>query len=324
MLTRRHLLAAAPSIALARPALAQENWPTRGIRFILPYAPGGGTDTVARVVAAAMQPLLGQPVVVENRPGAGGNIATELVAAAPPDGYTLLMGNQGPMAVNPKMFGSRLRVDPATALEPVALLAKTSLIVVVGKTNRANTMEELLAEIRQARGELSYASAGNGSASHLATVLLLQKAGLEAQHLPFRGAGPALNDVVAGHIPFMVTALPSVLGLIEAGLVRALAVTSANRLATMPEVRTVAEAGVPGYDSSAWYGVLVPRGTPQAIRDRLADAIVRALNEPEVVQRLRQEGATPEDMRGQAFGAFIREERRRWEEVLTISPISVD
>jgi tripartite-type tricarboxylate transporter receptor subunit TctC len=325
MITRRTLLAASAAAGLApRIATAQGNWPSRTIRFVLPYAPGGGTDTVGRVVAAAMQPALGQTVVVENRPGAGGNIATEYVAGQAPDGYTMLMGNQGPMAVNPKMFGARLRVDPAVALEPVALLANTSLIVVAGKGTTATTMEELLAEIRAKGGDMAYASAGNGSASHLATVLLLQQANLRAQHLPFRGAGPALNDVVAGHIPFMVTALPSVVGLIESGLLRALAVTSKNRLSTQPDIRTVAEAGVPGYDSSAWYGVLVPKGTPAAIKDKLAEAIGVALRQPDVITRLKAEGAEPAELRGEAFGRFIHDERVRWEDVLQLSPIAVD
>lgn len=325
-MNRRHLLqmlAATPLAALPTALRAQENWPQRPLRLLVAYAPGGGTDNVARVLAARLQAVLGQPVVVENKPGAGGNLATEAAASARPDGYTLLMGNQGPMTVNQSLFPN-MRVDPLKTLEPVALVADAPLVAVAGPGTKARDLKGLLDEARAAKGNFSYASASNGSASHLAAALMFQTAGIEATHLPFRGAGPALNDVVAGHIPFMVTTLPSVAGLISGELVRALAVTGSERIAALPDVPTVAEAALPGYKASAWYGILAPKGTPAAIRDRLQAAITDSLSTPDVEKRLNEEGAVPSRMGGAAFGQFMNEERTRWAKLVSDAGITVD
>jgi tripartite-type tricarboxylate transporter receptor subunit TctC len=320
---RRSLLAASLAVpALIRPAVAQDTYPTRPIRILVAFAPGGGTDLVARTVANAMSPLLGQPVVVENRPGAGGNLATDAAAQSRPDGYTVLMGNHGPMSVNVSLFRN-LRTNPETALEPIGLVADAPLVVVVGPKSRAQTMGELLAEIRAGRGDITYGSASNGSASHLAAALLLQMTGLEAEHVPFRGAGPALTDVVAGHLHFMITTLPSVVGLIQGAQVRALAVTGESRMALYPDIPTVAET-VPGYKATAWYGLLVPRGTPPAVQARLSGALRAALANPEVVKRLRDEGAEPSNLDGAGFAALIRAERERWATVVRQARITVD
>jgi tripartite-type tricarboxylate transporter receptor subunit TctC len=325
-MNRRNLLqmlAAAPLAGFPAIARAQDNWPQRPIRLLVAYAPGGGTDNVARVLAARLQAVLGQPVVVENKPGAGGNLATESAAAARPDGYTLLMGNQGPMTVNQSLFPN-MRVDPLKMLEPVALVADAPLVAVAGPGSKARDLKALLDEARAAKGNFSYASASNGSASHLAAALMFQTAGIEAQHLPFRGAGPALNDVVAGHIPFIVTTLPSVAGLIGGELVRPLAVTGAQRIAALPDVPTVAEAALPGYNASAWYGILAPKGTPAAIRDRLQTAIANSLTTPDVEKRLNEEGAVPSRMGGEAFGQFMAQERIRWAKLVSDAGITVD
>ena len=322
---RRTLLktfAAAPFLAPVA-AAARDNWPSRPIRLLVAYAPGGGTDNVARVLAARLQALLGQPVVVENKPGAGGNLATDSVAMAKPDGYTLLMGNQGPMTVNQSLFPN-MRIDPLAALEPIALVADAPLVAVAGRGTQAETLSALLAEAKVKDRSFTYASASNGSASHLAAALMFQMAGIEAQHLPFRGAGPALNDVVAGHIPFMITTLPSVMGLIQGNTVRALAVTGEKRLDVLPEVPTVAEAALPDYRASAWYGILAPKGTPDAIRTRLASGIAESLVVPEVARRLREEGAEPSAVAGPEFGAFMQDERRRWAALISSTGISVD
>jgi len=325
-MNRRHLLqmlSATPLLALPTALRAQESWPQRPIRLLVAYAPGGGTDNVARVLAARLQAVLGQPVVVENKPGAGGNLATEAAASARPDGYTLLMGNQGPMTVNQSLFPN-MRVDPLKALEPVALVADAPLVAVAGPGSKARDLKGLLDEARAAKGNFSYASASNGSASHLAAALMFQTAGIEATHLPFRGAGPALNDVVAGHIPFMVTTLPSVAGLISGELVRPLAVTGQSRIAALPNVPTVAEAALPGYNASAWYGILAPKGTPAAIRERLQTAIADSLTTPDVEKRLSEEGAVPSRMGGAAFGSFMGEERTRWAKLVSDAGITVD
>ena len=321
---RRTLLAAslaAPVAAL--PAAAQEApFPNRPIRLLLAFAPGGGTDLIARTLGNAMGPLLGQTIVVENRPGGGGNIATEMAAGARPDGYTMLMGNHGPMSVNVSLFRN-MRVDPEQALEPIGLVADAPLVVVVGPRSRARTLRELLDEIRAGRGNLTYASASNGSASHLAAALMLQMTGLEAEHVPFRGAGPALTDVAAGHIHFMVTTLPSVVGLMQGNAVRALAVTGDTRMTLFPDIPTVAET-VPNYKATAWYGLLVPRGTPEPVKARLFTAMREALSNPEVIRRLRDEGAEPSTLDGPGFARLIRWERERWAEVVRQARITVD
>ncbi|PZP44529.1 MAG: tripartite tricarboxylate transporter substrate binding protein [Azospirillum brasilense] len=327
MLNRRNLLralSAAPLAALPLAARgAEPAWPARPIRLLVAYAPGGGTDNVARVLAAQLQSVLGQPVVVENKPGAGGNLATEAVASARPDGYTLLVGNQGPMTVNQSLFPN-MRVDPLKALDPVALMADAPLVAVAGPGSKAKDLSALLQEARAAKGSFGYASASNGSASHLAAALMFQMAGAEAEHLPFRGAGPALNDVVAGHIPFMVTTLPSVIGLIQGELVRPLAVTGESRIAALPEVPTVAEAALPGYRASAWYGILTPRGTPEAVRTRLETAVADSLTVPEMARRLNEEGAVPARMGGEAFGRFMAEERGRWARLVSETRIAAN
>ncbi len=322
MTTRRTLIGAVPAL-MALPAAAQDAaFPNRPIRILLAFAPGGGTDLIARTVAASMQGVLGQPVVVENRPGAGGNIATEAAATARPDGYTILMGNHGPMSVNVHLFRN-MRVNPETALEPIGLVADAPLVVVVGPKSKAQTLPELLAEIRAANGQSTYASASNGSASHLAAALMLQMAGLRAEHVPFRGAAPALTDVVAGHLDFMITTLPSVVGLINGGQVRPLAVTGEARMSVLPNVPTVADT-IPGYKATAWYGLLVPRGTPADVKAKLFSAMRQALTNEDVIRRLRDEGAEPSSMDGAGFAELIRWERERWATVIQQANITVD
>lgn len=325
MTTRRTLigaLGAAPALAML-PAAAQEGpFPNRPVRILLAFAPGGGTDLIARTLASAMQGVLGQPVVVENRPGAGGNIATEAAATSRPDGYTLLMGNHGPMSVNVSLFRN-MRIDPEQVLEPIGLVADAPLVVVVGPKSRARNMRELLAEIRAGNGNTTYGSASNGSASHLAAALMLQMAGLRAEHVPFRGAAPALTDVVAGHLDFMITTLPSVVGLINGGQVRPIAVTGEGRIPVLPDVPPVAET-IPGYKATAWYGLLVPKGTPAEVKARLYGAMREALSNPDVIRRLRDEGAEPSSLDGEGFARLIRWERERWAQVIRQANITVD
>ncbi len=320
MLHRRSLLALAALAPSA--ARAQADFPSRPLRLLVPYAAGGGTDAVARTFAARLGTALGQTVVVDNKPGAGGNIATEAAATARPDGYTLLVGNQGPMAANPSLF-RRLPADPATTLTPVGLIADAPLVVVVGPKTRAATLAALVAEAKAAAGAMTYASASNGSASHLAAALLGQLGGFEAEHIPFRGAAPGLTEVVAGNVTFMVTTLPSVMGLIQGGQVRALAVTGTTRAGVLPEVPTVAES-LPGYRATAWYGVMVPKGVPQPVLDKLWSAMRATLTSAELGERLRGEGAEPGTLDGPAFGRFIAEERTRWAGVIRAANITLD
>jgi len=319
MITRRTAFAAALAPV---PALAQQDFPNRPLRILTAFAAGGGTDLIARAMAHAMTPVLGQQVLVENRPGAGGNLATEVAAQAPADGYTILMGNHGPMSVNPTLFRN-LRVDPERALTPLGLVADAPLVVVVGPRSRAQTMRELLDEVRAGRGDTTYGSASNGSASHLAAALLMQMTDLRAEHVPYRGAGPALTDVAAGTLHFMITTLPSVVGLLNSNVLRALGVTGEQRIPVIPNVPTVAET-VPGYKATAWYGLLVRQGTPEPVMGRLTGAMQTALRDPALIGRLRDEGAAPSNLDGPGFARLIREERVRWADVIRRANITVD
>jgi tripartite-type tricarboxylate transporter receptor subunit TctC len=323
MLNRRSFVVAGAAGMFAGPAIvsAQARYPSKPITLIVSYAAGGGTDAVARIFAARLEKVLNGRVLVENRPGAAANLGTEAVAAAAPDGYTLLIGNQGPMVVNPHLF-KRLRADPATTLEPIALIADASLVVVVGPRLPVGSLTEFVAAAKSRA--LVYGSASNASASHLAALLLGQVAGFEARHVPYRGAGPALNDLVGGHIDFMVTTIPSVTGLIEGKKVTALAVTGETRFTGLPDTPTAIQAGVAGYTASAWYGLLGPRGLPAAVRAQLAQATRETLRDATVVERLKDDGATPADLEGQAFADFMAKERTRWGEIVRTANITLE
>jgi tripartite-type tricarboxylate transporter receptor subunit TctC len=316
------VLALAAVLAAAHPGRAQDPYPSRPISLVLPYAAGGGTDAIARVFAKALGDKLGGAIVVENRPGAGGNIATDAVAGAAPDGYTLLIGNQGPMVVNPHLYAN-MRSDPEQTLEPITLIANAALVVVVGPSLKAETLLGLVEEAKRRPGEFTYASASHASASHLATLLLERAAGIKARHVAYRGASPALSDVVGGHVDFMVTTIPSVTGLIESGKVRVLAVTGQARAPVLPNVPTAAEAGLPGYIAFAWYGLLAPKGLPAEVRARLEAAAAEALRSPELGARIKDDGALPSGMRAEAFRSFMAAERRRWGEVIRDANITL-
>lgn len=292
-------------------ARANSAYPTKPIKLIVPYAAGGGTDTIARVIAQGISQSIGQSVVVENNGAAGGNIATQQAANADRDGYTVLMANQGPMVVNPHLFKS-MRVDTLKAFDPVTLLASAPLVLVVPKDSRFKDLKELVAFAKANPEKLTYASAGNGSASHLATLLLEKAAGIKAVHLPYRGAGPAINDLIGAKTDFMVTTFPSILGQIDGGLVRPLAVTSRERTTLRPDLPTVAELGWAGYDASAWYGFVVPAGTPAPVVDRLRKATLDALNSPLLKDRLGKEGASPIGNSPEEFRRMMVEEHQRW------------
>ncbi len=321
---RRHVLAGLAAASVIRPSAlgAQEKYPSRPIMLVLAYAAGGGTDTVARTFAAKLEAKLGASIVVENRPGAGGALATDAVAGARADGYTLLIGNQGPMAVNPHLFKS-LKSDPEKTLDAICMIADAALVVVVNPKSPVTTLLELVAEAKKRPGELTYASASNGSASHLAAALLGQATGTKSRHVAYRGAAPALNDLVGAHVDFMITTIPSVAGLIESGTLRALAVTSAQRASSLPKVPTAIEAGLPQFVASTWYGLLGPKGLPVAIRQTLEDAAMETLKLPELVAKLKDDGAEPSDMRAQAFAAYIAKERQRWGEIVKAAEIRI-
>lgn len=320
---RSFMLVLTAALASASPALAQK-YPERPITLLLPYAAGGGTDAIARVFADKLAQKIGGSIVVENRAGAGGNLATDAAANAKPDGYTLLIGNQGPMVVNIHMFKS-MKTDPEKALEPICLVADAGLIAVVNpKKYPFKTLKELVDEIKKRPGEMTYGSASNASASHIATLMLAHVTGIKARHVPYRGAAPAINDVIGGHLDFMITTTPSVRGQIDGGTLTALAITSEKRAAALPNLPTAVESGVPGYVANAWYGLLAPKGLPADIREKLETGCVAALQEADVAKKLIDDGATPSGMKSDAFRAFMAKERATWAEVIKAAGLTLE
>jgi tripartite-type tricarboxylate transporter receptor subunit TctC len=282
--------------AFACGALAQQRFPERPVRLIVPYAPGGGTDILARVLAPKMTESLGQTLVVENRPGAGGNIGADLVAKAPPDGYTLVMG-ANTIAINAGL--GKLPFDPIKDFAPVTLLASAPMLLVVHPSVNARSLQDLLRLAKTNPASLNFSTAGNGTPQHLAAELLNRMAGVNIQHILYKGGGPALTDLVAGQTQVAVLTMGSAKPYVEQGKLRALAVATAKRSKAMSDVPTIAEAGVPGYEADLWYGVFAPAGTPHEIIMRLNADLAKALATPEVQQRLAAQGfeiapSTPE------------------------------
>ena len=299
-----------------------QQYPVKPVRLIVGYAAGGGTDTVARVFAQKLSEGLGRQVVVDNRPGGGGNIATEIAVKSPADGYTVLMGNIGPIAVNPHLY--KLAFDPQRDLAPVMLIALAPLLIVVHPALPVNSLRDLVALARRQPGALSYSSAGVGSSNHLAGALFNIEAGTNIVHVPYKGASPAVIDLMAGQVQISFQTLPSVSGNVTSKRLKALAITSAKRTALFPQVPTTGEAGLKAVEVSAWYSLLAPAGTPRAIVDRLHDELAKALQQKEVLDRLIAEGAEPAGTTPEAFGDFMRVESAKWRKVVKLSGMKAD
>jgi len=307
----RALLAAlfVVTLAGALPVCAQE-YPRKPIRLIVPFAPGGGNDTVARAISQSAGASLGQPVVVDNRAGAGGILGAELAAKSPADGYTLFLGGVGSHAVNPNLH-AKLPYDPVKDFAPITLIASAPSVLVVNPSLPARTLAEFTALAKASPGRINYASNGNGSSAQLAAVLYESMAGVQMVHVPYKGLAPALVDLLAGEVQAMFSSVVAIVPNIKAGRLRALAVTGKRRAALLPEVPTLDESGVPGYEAGSWYGILAPAGTPQAVVAKLHEAIVRALAKPEVRERLVSEGAEVIGSTPEAFAAHITAELAR-------------
>ncbi len=293
---------------VAAAALAQ--YPERPIRLIVPFAAGGGNDNVARLVGKHISGSLGQPLVIDNRPGAGGVLGAELAAKAAPDGYTLFLGGVGSHAVNPNL-NDTLSYDPIRDFAPVALLASAPLVLVVHPSVPADSFKAFVALARARPGQLNYASNGSGSSSHLAAVMFGSMAAVDMVHVPYKGLSPALTDLLSGRVQLMFSSVVAILPHIRAGKLRGLAVTGGKRLPSMPDLPTIAESGLPGYEASSWYGVLAPAGTPREIVARLNAELVKALEQPEVRTGLLAEGAEPIGGTPEQFAAHIRAEKER-------------
>ena len=301
-------------LGASQTALAADGYPARPIRMIVAYPPGGGTDQVGRVMAERLSEHLGQTVVVDNRGGATGNIGTELAARALPDGYTLLMGNVAPNAVNVSLF-KKLGFDPVKDFSPVSLVAVTPNILVVHPSLAVKTVKELLALAKAKPGTLNFPSAGVGSSSHLAGELLKSLAKIDMVHVPFKGGGPALVAMISGEVQIMFATMPAAMPHVKSGRARPIAVTTAKRSLAMPELPTIAEAGVTGYEASTWYGLLAPARTPQPIVARLHAGTVKILAGP-ARQRLEVQGFEPIGGTPAEFSAYIKSEIVKWAKVI--------
>ena len=315
-------LAAGAAAALPAAATAQAAWPDKPIRMVLPFPPGGPTDLVARVLAAKLAEQLGQQVIVDNKPGANGNIAGDLVAKAPADGYTLLY-NTSSIALSTALY-KKLPFDVKTDFAPVALTAVIPLVLAVHPSVPAKTLPEFLKHVKANAAKLSYGSAGNGNITHLGAYLLLQRHGLTVSHVPYKGSAPALIDLASGQTQFMTDTVNSALPFIKDGRLRAIAVTSAQRTFVLPDVPTVAEQGVKGFEVGAWQGLLVPAKTPPAVVQRLNAEVNKALQATDVKARLAVQGAVPLGSTAAAYGAYIQTEIARWTQVAKDTGASLD
>ena len=306
------LVAAVP--AFATPVVAQE-YPAKPVRVLVGFAPGGGIDSSARAFAPALGAALGKPVIVENRPGAGSNIAAEIAAKAAPDGYTLLLGSIASLAINPSLYG-KLSFDPARDFAPIAQTGTMSNIIVVHPVVPAKTLKEFVALAKRSPGQITYATPGAGSSAHLSGELLKKVAGIDIVAVPYKGGGQAVVDSLAGHVPVFFASVPVVITHVAAGRLKAIAVTTGKRAAAMPDVPTVAEAGYPGCQIDNWYGLVAPAGTPRAVIDRLNREVTVVLLTQDVVTRIRELGHDTVTSTPEQFGALIRSENAKWAKVV--------
>ncbi|MEM5430966.1 tripartite tricarboxylate transporter substrate binding protein [Cupriavidus oxalaticus] len=326
--TRRRLLAAGVALAatfagFAGAAHAQGGYPTKPITLIVPFSAGGTTDILARIVGLQLGKALGQPVVIDNRPGAGGNIGASLAAKAPGDGYTLFMGTIGTHAINQSLY-SKLPYDPIKDFAPITRVAMVPNLVVVNPKVPVNNVKELVAYVKANPDKLSYGSSGSGSSMHLSGELFNSMTGLHIQHIPYKGSAPAVNDLLGNQIGLMFDNMPSSYPHVKAGKLRAIAVTSAKRSPALPNVPTVAESGVPGYEATSWFALYATGGTPQPIVDRLNAEVVKILAMPEVKKQMADQGAEPNPEKPAQLAAFMKAETAKWAKVVKASGATVD
>lgn len=314
-------LAAAPLLAPA--ARGQENWPTRPIRMIVPFGAGTSTDIMTRLVAVPMSRSLGQPVVVENRAGAGGVVGSDAVAKSAPDGYTLCMGSIASHSVNVSLMPN-MPYDVLRDFTPLSLVTEAPNLLVISPRVPARTLPEFIAWAKQQRGGVSYASAGNGTSSHLAGELLKLRTDAPLEHVPYRSGAQAVTDVVAGNVPMIVYQVTAVLPFVREGTLRALAATSAQRLELTPEIPTAIEQGIEGFDVSAWHGLFAPANLPAPVRDRIYGALKTALEAPELRTQLRDQGLQPVGLSPAEFRPWLEGDIAKWREVVRVSGAKAD
>lgn len=326
--TRRAALAAGLALATALPftaniAMAQTAYPSKPIRMIVPFPPGGGNDVIARIVAQKLGERLKQSVIVDNRAGANGIVGLQAVLQAAPDGYTLGIAAAGPMAVNPSIY-EKLPYDPVKDFEPITNMVIYPLLLVVHPSVPAKNMQELLALAKAKPGTLNFASPGVGNSGHLAGELLNSLAHINTVHVPYKGQGPAVADLLAGQVQMLFSSIPSVLPMVQQGKLRALGIGSAERLSSLPDIPTIAESGVPGYEAYSWIGIVAPRHTPKPIIDKLNQEISSILKQPDVAKELLDQGAVPVGDTPEHFAQYIKDEIVKWGAVVKSANIKAE
>jgi tripartite-type tricarboxylate transporter receptor subunit TctC len=320
----RRLTAALAACLLLVPAAAcSQAWPAKPIRFIVPFPPGGGTDIFSRTIANKLGEALHAQVVVDNKPGAGGNIGLDAAAKSAPDGYTLVMGQTSNLAINPSLY-AKVPFDPIKDFAPVSLIAQAPLVLVVAPGAPWKTVADVVAAAKARPGQLSFASPGNGTVGHLAGEMLSRSAGVKLVHVPYKGAAPAMTDLMGGQVDLYFASLGAGVAQVKGGKLRALAVTSLARTPALPDVPSIAESGYANFDANTWYGVLAPAGTPAAVVARLNAEITRMLQLPEVRERLASEGGEILGGSIERFASFLRAEHAKWSQIVKESGARVD
>jgi tripartite-type tricarboxylate transporter receptor subunit TctC len=303
--------------------VAAQAYPERVVHIVNPYPPGGSVDVMARILAQKLSDNLGQQFIVENRSGGGGNTGSEAVAKAEPDGYTLLFTAPGPLTVNQTLY-SKLAFDPTKDFTPIALFAVAPIVLMVHPAVPANSVAELIALARKAPGKINFASAGNGTTNHLSGELFKSMARVDIVHVPYRGAGPAMNDLIGGHVEMFFDLLPSSLPQINGGKVRALANAGATRPSALANLPTIAEQGLPGFDASSWVGLVAPAHTPAPVVAKLTEEVAKVIKSPDIVARMHELGSEPGTVFGKDFGAFMARETQKWAQVIRASGARAD
>jgi tripartite-type tricarboxylate transporter receptor subunit TctC len=322
MHTPRRALLALAAATLCTGAFAQA-WPSKAIRVFVPFPPGGGTDIIAREVTQRVAASTGWTFVIENKPGAGGNLGVDAAAKAPADGYTLVLGQTSNLAINPTLY-AKMPYDSVKDLTPIVLVANASLVMVTGSNSPYKTLAEVVAAAKAKPGALNFASPGNGTVAHLTSEMFQKAAGVKTQHVPYKGAAQALTDVIGGNVELYMSSVPTLLGQIKQGKLRALAVTSAKRTDDLPAVPTINESGYKGFDAVTWFGFLAPAGTPKDVIARLNTEFNKALQTAELRKKLGDEGADPAGGTPEQFAALIRDEIPRWGKVVKESGARID
>ena len=322
MQTFRRLLLALAATSLATTAFAQA-WPTKPIRIVVPFPPGGGTDIIARETSQKVGAATGWTFVIDNKPGAGGNLGVDAVAKSPADGYTIVLGQTSNLAINPTLY-PKLPYDSVKDLTPIILVANAPLVMVTGVNTPYKTLADAVKAAKAKPGALNFASPGNGTVAHLTSELFQKAAGVQTQHVPYKGAAQALTDVISGTVDLYMSSVPTLLGQIKQGKLRALAVTSANRVDDLPNVPTINESGYKGFDAVTWFGLLAPAGTPKDVIAKLNAEFNRALQQPALQKKLGDEGADPAGGTTEQFAALIKDEIPRWGKVVKESGAKID